>query len=225
MQKRARGFTLIELLVVIAIVAILAAILFPVLARAKSEAKKTACINNLNQLGKAILLYMESYDDVFPHALDASDKFRPQIWWQHPDWQARIANMPLMSEVLQPYLQNKAVFQCPSDAGTKVLDNHFPLAFETSPTMFGAYTMSYFFRTEIAFRAYSQSTFQLPANVNVLFDGAGHWHGSGRALQPSDSFQDALDIRRTYRYNVLFGDMHVKSLTFSALQDAWQTSL
>ena len=48
--------------------------------------------------------------------------------------------------------------------------------------MYQTYGSSYFFRTEIAFRSYSDSSFQLPANTNVMFDGAGHWHGSGRAL-------------------------------------------
>jgi len=216
---------MIELLVVIAIIAIVAAILFPVFARAKAAAKQTTCLSNLRQLGTAIGLYMESYDDVFPHALDASDKFRPQIWAPFPEWQARIPFMPLMSEVLQPFLKNKDVFKCPSDTGTKVLDSHFPMPFETSPTMFGAYTMSYFFRTEIAFRAFTQTGFKLPADVNVLFDGAGHWHGSGRAMAPDDDFRTALELRRSYRYNVLYGDMHAKSVTYDGLQRAWATDL
>jgi general secretion pathway protein G len=220
-----RGFTLIELLVVIAIIAILAALLFPVFARAKAAAKKTACISNLSQIGKAIVIYMGDYDDVFPHALDASDKYAPQIWDFNPDFRNRIPYMPLMSEVLQPYLKNKGVFQCPSDTGTQVLDNHFPNAFLTSPSMFKVYESSYFFRTEIAFRYFSQTAFRLPADVNVLFDGAGHWHVPERALRPNDSFDDYFDLIRKYRYNTLFGDFHVKSLNYDQLQRAWSTEL
>ncbi len=58
-----RGFTLIELLVVIAIIAILAAILFPVFARAREKANATACISNLKQLGLAALMYAQDYDE------------------------------------------------------------------------------------------------------------------------------------------------------------------
>ncbi|MBC8063980.1 MAG: prepilin-type N-terminal cleavage/methylation domain-containing protein [Chlorobia bacterium] len=220
-----RAFTLIELLVVIAIIAILAAILFPVFARAKAAAKKTVCLSNLNQIGKAIVIYMGDYDDVFPHALDASDKFAPQIWDFNPDFRNRIPYMPLMSEVLQPYLKNKDVFQCPSDAGTQVLDNHFPEPFVTSPSMFKTYESSFFFRTEIAFRFFSQTSFELPANINVLFDGAGHWHVPERGLRADDNFATYSDLIRKYRYNTLFGDFHAKSLTFDQLQTAWQTSL
>ncbi|MER3495912.1 MAG: prepilin-type cleavage/methylation domain-containing protein, partial [Armatimonadota bacterium] len=81
-----KGFTLIELLVVIAIIAVLAAILFPVFARAKAAAKQTACISNLKQIGSGIGLYMADADDVFPFAVDASDKYAPQIWASQPDF-------------------------------------------------------------------------------------------------------------------------------------------
>lgn len=220
-----RAFTLIELLVVIAIISILAAILFPVFARAKAAAKKTACISNLNQIGKAIVIYMGDYDDVFPHALDASDKYAPEIWAAHPDFQNRIPYMPLMSEVLQPYLKNHDVFMCPSDTGTNVLDNHFPQPFVTSPSMYKVYGSSYLFRTEIAFRYFTQTSFQLPADINVLFDGAGSWHVPERALKADDDMGAYFDLIPKYRYNCLFGDFHAKSLTFDQLQRAWNTPL
>src|SRR5687768_7082257 len=65
-MKKRSGFTLIELLVVIAIIAILAAILFPVFARAREAARKTACLSNTNQITKGFLMYVQDYDEVFP---------------------------------------------------------------------------------------------------------------------------------------------------------------
>jgi len=64
-QKRS-GFTLIELLVVIAIIAILAAILFPVFARAREQARATSCLSNTNQIAKGFLMYVQDYDEQFP---------------------------------------------------------------------------------------------------------------------------------------------------------------
>jgi len=224
-RRLRRGFTLIELLVVIAIIAILAGLLFPVFARAKAQAKTTACLSNLHQIGSAITLYMGDYDDVFPHALDASDKWAPEIWSSKPDFQNEIPKMPLMTDVLQPYLKSYDVFHCPSDTGTYVLDNNFPMPFNSQPAMWKKYGSSYFFRTEIAFRAFTQTTFKLPANVNVLFDGAGHWHGDGRPLQPDDGFAAFSQLVRLYRYNTLFGDMHAKNLSFDSMQAAWATDL
>lgn len=65
-MRRQHGFTLIELLVVIAIIAILAAILFPVFARARESATRTSCLNNLKQLGTAVLMYVQDYEERVP---------------------------------------------------------------------------------------------------------------------------------------------------------------
>src|SRR5437764_5603865 len=62
-SRRGRGFTLIELLVVIAIIAILAAILFPVFAQARDKARSAACLSNMQQIGKALMMYMQDYDE------------------------------------------------------------------------------------------------------------------------------------------------------------------
>ncbi|GAG50528.1 unnamed protein product, partial [marine sediment metagenome] len=65
-RRGTKGFTLIELLVVIAIIGMLAAILFPVLARAKEQARQTKCLNNLSQLAKAAKMYGQDWNDRFP---------------------------------------------------------------------------------------------------------------------------------------------------------------
>jgi len=63
MVSRKRGFTLIELLVVIAIIAILAAILFPVFAQAREKARAISCLSNCKQMGTAVLMYAQDYDE------------------------------------------------------------------------------------------------------------------------------------------------------------------
>lgn len=101
---RPRGFTLIELLVVIAIIAILAAILFPVFAKARDRAKVTTCTSNLKQVGLQFLLYADDYDRRLPYAQDPSDgnHFGP---------------IPLVWNVMKPYGGTYEHWRCPSDIG------------------------------------------------------------------------------------------------------------
>jgi prepilin-type N-terminal cleavage/methylation domain-containing protein len=216
-----RAFTLIEVLVVIAIIAIVAAILLPVFARAKHEAKKSACINNLSQIGRSMLMYMSDNDDLFPYGLDAVDRYRPQIWGGYPNWQARIPYMQMLHEVLQAYLKNVDVFHCPADQGAEVVENQFPLPLPSAPSAFATFGTSYNYRTELAFRSQAHSSMEYPAYTNVCFDAAGHWHGHGRALRPTDPYPAAYQLMNSYRYNVLYCDMHVKSVPYAGLQRAW----
>ena len=102
-----RGFTLIELLVVIAIIAILAAILFPVFARAREKARQTSCLSNMKQLGLAVMMYAQDFDERLPmqnHVSLSSDVMeltRPEgncFWWVR----------------VKPYINNDNILQCPS---------------------------------------------------------------------------------------------------------------
>jgi prepilin-type N-terminal cleavage/methylation domain-containing protein len=99
-QRRAKGFTLIELLVVIAIIAILAAILFPVFAQARENARKTTCLNNCKQMGTAIQMYIQDWDGWYPLA-----------WFDFGENGFDVA--------LFPYIKNKQVYACPSNPVTE----------------------------------------------------------------------------------------------------------
>jgi prepilin-type N-terminal cleavage/methylation domain-containing protein len=97
-MKRRPGFTLIELLVVIAIIAILAAILFPVFARARENARKANCTSNVKQIIMAVLSYAQDYDEtLIPGA--CPPKGSSYIYWY---------------ELLDPYLKNAEIIRCPS---------------------------------------------------------------------------------------------------------------
>src|SRR2546427_8248605 len=76
-NPRKQGFTLIELLVVIAIIAILAAILFPVFAQVRQKARLTSCLSNLKQLGSALSMYVQDYDEMLTPHLDRWPKGKP----------------------------------------------------------------------------------------------------------------------------------------------------
>ena len=223
--RKKTAFTLIELLVVIAIIAILAAIIFPVFARAKASAKQSACVSNLKQIGSAITLYMSDFDDLFPYAIDSVDRYHPEIWDGFPEFQAQIPFMPLLSEAVQPYVKSVEVFRCAADDGSDTVDDHPWLDFGSSPSMFKTYGSSYFFRTEIAFKVFSQTRFSLPSNINVYFDAAGNWHGSGGRVHKNESGFFYFNKIRGFRYSTLYGDMHVKNVSFDKLREAWSTPL
>jgi prepilin-type N-terminal cleavage/methylation domain-containing protein/prepilin-type processing-associated H-X9-DG protein len=104
MKRSDVGFTLIEMLVVIAIIAILAAIIFPVMAAVRERARVGVCRSNMKQLGTAFLLYTDDWDEAYPLPYTdhmsgtASDHGRPT-------WKVRI----------WPYLRSKGIYNCPSN--------------------------------------------------------------------------------------------------------------
>lgn len=121
-----RGFTLIELLVVIAIIAILAAILFPVFARAREQARATACLSNTKQLGTALQMYMQDYDSALPlvatAAAQAVGDGCGETYDGHggtPSGQTGIdyINNYSIGAQLNPYTKNRQMWACPSDSG------------------------------------------------------------------------------------------------------------
>ena len=105
MLRLRAGFTLIELLVVIAIIAIVAGIAFPVLARSRSMARKTACLSNFKQMTTAVLMYTQDYDETLPvpggQFIDCNEP------------------PPFFPNLLVTYTTNEQIWDCPEDPATQ----------------------------------------------------------------------------------------------------------
>ena len=146
-----RGFTLIELLVVIAIIAILAAILFPVFARAREKARQTSCLSNVKQLVLGQLMYAQDYDERFPYFTTAP---AGEPWWN----------------AIQPYIKNWQIEKCPSSPGPSGV-----AVYHTKPYPYPRYGMNHYIQYNSSGSG-SMAIIQRPADTVILGDCC---HGMG----------------------------------------------
>lgn len=180
-----RAYTLVEVLVVIALIGLLAAMIFPVLARAKLPAHGTVCTSNLKQIWAAAELYRADFDTLYPAAVDAERKF------------SRIADLrldlPLLKDVLAPYTKDDRIWMCPLDTGIP----HVPAAqvkesVEATipgslPTVHAKHGMSYLYdhrlgtlglADPVAMWDTSEEVERGPAEIPLSGDIYGMFHGS-----------------------------------------------
>lgn len=187
-RSHLKAFTLIELLVVIAIIAILAAILFPVFAQAREQARKISCLSNIKQLGTAIAMYTQDYDENI--VLDCTTD--NQTFFD--TWQ----------DLVQPYAKNYAIVICPDspyqDSANVQTDFQYWMSYGIFPTA-ASLGYPYFLTRQAAW-------FQNYALPNEKYDGlAGAGISNGSAYGwPQGSFPSATLARvaRPAEYALLF---------------------
>jgi prepilin-type N-terminal cleavage/methylation domain-containing protein/prepilin-type processing-associated H-X9-DG protein len=105
MKQASSGFTLIEILVVIAIISILAGILLPVFSKAREKGRQITCISNLKQLGYAVMMYTDDYDETLPPLV------QPGSGGGNPD------DDYIWTSSIMPYVRNQTIFICPDARG------------------------------------------------------------------------------------------------------------
>jgi prepilin-type N-terminal cleavage/methylation domain-containing protein/prepilin-type processing-associated H-X9-DG protein len=219
--KRDRGFTLIELLVVIAIIAILAAILFPVFAKAREKARQSSCLSNLKQIGIGTQMYAQDYDQLMICA------YYYVVGGTSYRWQ----------EAVQPYLKNAQVLVCPSVPGYVYTSGAYsiPISYGINCTTFYAADKSGFWYS------IADSAVPYPAKMIIVGDAGGtpsyglpkttgsyYISGPPTAAPASGPGQfdgttntiSYLDWRHLGMFNALFCDGHVKALNTSTI-DNW----
>jgi len=169
------GFTLIELLVVIAIIAILAAILFPVFAKAREKARQTACLSNMKQIGTALMMYSQDADETLPLRWGTTNPVtNVQSTWKN---------------ALVPYIKNRDVFRCTSNPAAEQWDepgqrssrpdstDHFPAGYN----MFLPDGITVHVRSGAAGTAYPQPLAGVdePANSLIIVESSWIWPDIG----------------------------------------------
>ncbi|HOM83342.1 MAG TPA: prepilin-type N-terminal cleavage/methylation domain-containing protein [Armatimonadota bacterium] len=189
-----KGFTLIELLVVIAIIAILAAILFPVFARARENSKRTSCLSNLKQLAQGALMYAQDYDERLPVNSTQGNPLLPVV------------------QALWPYVKNRTIFYCPS---IQVLSVANPLLNNTDDN-WNAGNIGYYFWSSWGFHEHTGPFLDRhpPRQLTLSHDpDLWMWSDVFGAFYWQQNISFSHNMPKWSFTNVAFMDGHVKSVS------------
>jgi len=157
---RTQGFTLIELLVVIAIIAILAAILFPVFARAREKAQQSSCLSNAKQIMTGIKMYNQDYDETFIIAYGGSSS---RLWWF----------------LLAPYVANDGVHKCPSSPMKPMgQSNKYSNGYSIN------LNVTHWNKTGLPL---SEAKIGYPSELSIIMDGGGGYYYDHNGARTSSS--------------------------------------
>lgn len=212
-----RAFTLIECLVVIVLTCTLAAMLLPVLIQAKRPAEQSVCMSNLRQISMAVLMYGTDNDEKYPLATDPADA--------RTECPGRVrSNLPQVQGVLQSYVKSGEIWHCPHDSGIPKVGSDAVEPIECDfasgiDSLYRSFGSSYLYRNDLAkagasqpaslFEGHHPRTEHPPAEVPLLYDAYGVWHGG---KSPRDRWVYAS-----------MGDAHVARLTLRqvSLAETW----
>ncbi len=219
--QRHRAFSLVELLIVIAIVSVLSAILLSAFSAVRNGAQRSACISNLQQLGKVLELYAQDHRGFYPPGKRYASPHGTFCGW---------------GERIYPYVRSTAIFKCPSHPYGEFRTGCLPPDTTTADTPIfydGSYAMNLMGRL-LATTAINQVRLRNPSNT-VLVMGNDHT-GQFSELDPaSSSYEGVYGLIRSGVYarhgagdNLLFADGHVRWMSLESMaqkgKDFWRPS-
>jgi prepilin-type N-terminal cleavage/methylation domain-containing protein/prepilin-type processing-associated H-X9-DG protein len=208
-----RGFTLIELLVVIAIIAILAAILFPVFAKAREKARQASCESNIKQLCLGMLMYVQDYDERFPFEVYCNQPGFPNMCWD--------VYMHYFNDngFIMPYIKNTAIWNCPSqDApnGYYGQNGCWQPAYGYNKQLARVSDAKLTYAAQIVLFADSYGIRWFPYTQAGACCGSNAWH---HRIGQSAQAGEGADGPHNEGANIGFADGHVKWMKISAIPD------